>query len=81
MKNNNNSNVSIGNNSKGEPMPLINGYYNYAGGLKSTTSSMLAYIKLYIESNDQVVRQATGRLAGIDQYGRAYAWNTYNYDS
>ena len=80
LKNNNNSNVSIGNNSKGSPMPLIDGYYNYAGGLKSTTNSMLDHIKLYLEGNDHVVKQATVRLAGDDQHGRAYAWNTYNYD-
>jgi len=80
LKNNNNSSVSIGNDSKGFPMPLINGYYNYAGGLKSTTNSMLDHIKLYLEGNDHVFKQATVRLAGDDQYGRAYAWNTYNYD-
>jgi len=81
LKNNNNTNLSIGNDSNGSPMPLINGYYNYAGGLKSTTGSMFDYMKLYLESNDNVVKQAIGRLAGDDRYGRAYAWNTYNYDS
>jgi D-alanyl-D-alanine-carboxypeptidase/D-alanyl-D-alanine-endopeptidase len=61
-------------------MPLINGFYNYAGGLKSSTSSVLNYIKLYLESNNKVVKQTMERLAGNTQYERAYAWNTYNYD-
>ncbi len=41
---------------------------------------MLNYMKMYLESNDKVVKQAMGRLAGDVQYGRAYAWYTYNYD-
>jgi len=80
LKDDGSSNVSVGKGSNGVPMPLINGYYNYAGGLKSTTGSMLDYMKVYLESGDNVIRQAMDRLAGDDQYGRAYAWNTYNYD-
>ncbi|MBE9462040.1 serine hydrolase domain-containing protein [Dyadobacter subterraneus] len=80
LKNDGNSNVSVGKNNEGAPMPIINGYYNYAGGLKSSTSAMLNYMKMYLESNDKVVKQAMDRLAGDVQYGRAYAWNTYNYD-
>lgn len=77
---NDNLNISLGKNSKGIPMPLINGFYNYAGGLKSSTNSMLNYIKMYLESDDLVVQQAMSRLSGNNEYGRAYAWNTYNFD-
>ncbi len=73
-------NRSIGTNSEGKPMPLINGLYTYSGGMKSTTASMLHYIRMYLESTDPVVLQAMNRLAGDAQYGRAYAWNTYAYD-
>jgi D-alanyl-D-alanine-carboxypeptidase/D-alanyl-D-alanine-endopeptidase len=73
-------NISLGKNSEGNPVPLINGFYNYAGGLKSSTSSMLNYLKMYLENEDPVIQQAMNRLAGTQQYGRAYAWNTYNYD-
>lgn len=75
------SNISIGKDSTGIPMPLINGFYKYSGGAKSSTSSMLNYIKLYLESNDPIVKQAMYLLAGNNQYGRAFAWNTYHYDS
>lgn len=76
-----NPNISIGYDSKGTLMPLINGFYDYSGGMKASTASMLSYIKMYLESNDAVVRQTMDRLAGNDQYGRAYAWNTYEYDT
>lgn len=75
-----NPNVSIGHNNEGMLVPIINGFYNYSGGMKATTTSMLSYIKMYLESNDVVVKQTMDRLAGNDQYGRAYAWNTYGYD-
>jgi len=80
LKNDGNSNVSVGKNNKGATVPIINGYYNYAGGLKSTTSSILDYMKVYLQGNDSVVEQAMYRLAGNVLYGRAYAWNTYDYD-
>lgn len=76
-----NPNVSIGRNSEGAPMPLINGFYNYSGGMKSSVASMLSYIRMYLESSDAVVMQAMDRLAGDAQYGRAYTWNTYGYNS
>ncbi len=74
------ANISIGKDSIGRSMPLINGFYTYSGGMKSTTNAMLAYMKMYLESKDKIVLKATDRLAGTAQYGRAYAWNTYNYD-
>lgn len=81
LKQERNPDISIGTDSKGKPMPLINGFYNYSGGMKASTSSMLNYIKMYMESNDAVVKQTMDRLAGNAQYGRAYAWNTYEYDT
>lgn len=75
-----NANLSIGKDSVGRPMPLINGFYKYSGGMKSSTNAMLAYMKMYLEGKDKVVMQTMERLAGTVQYGRAYAWNTYNYD-
>ncbi|NIF06150.1 beta-lactamase family protein [Chryseobacterium sp. Tr-659] len=75
-----NTNLSIGKNSEGMPTPIINGFYDYSGGMKSSTSSMLSYIKMYMESNDPVVKQTMSLLTGDMQYGRAYAWNTYEYN-
>ncbi|WP_131707608.1 serine hydrolase domain-containing protein [Chryseobacterium angstadtii] len=80
LKYDKNSNISIGRDSSGVKMPLINGFYKYSGGMKASTASMFNYIKMYLESNDPVVKQTMTRLAGNVQYGRAYAWNTYNYD-
>jgi len=81
LKQNENPNISMGRNSEGKPVPIINGFYDYSGGMKSSASSMLNYIKMYLESNDVVVKQTKERLAGNLQYGRAYAWNTYAYDT
>lgn len=75
-----NANISIGKDSNGVSMPLINGFYKYAGGLKSSTESMLKYIKMNLESNDPVIKQSMSLLAGNKKYGRAYAWNTFDYD-
>lgn len=72
--------ISTGNTSEGKPAPLINGFYTYSGGMKSTTASMLDYMRMYLESNDPVVQQSMDRLAGDAQRGRAYAWNTFAYD-
>ncbi|MCX2681417.1 serine hydrolase [Galbibacter sp. EGI 63066] len=75
-----NNRIVIGKNNKGEKMPLENGGYEFAGGLKSSTESMLKYIKMYLESNDPVVKQSMNLLAGNEKYGRAYAWNTFEFD-
>ncbi len=80
LKQDGNPNLSIGKNSEGIPMPLINGFHEYSAGMKSTTSSMLHYLRMYLESNDAVIKQTMERLAGNVQYGRAYAWNTYAYN-
>lgn len=76
-----NPNISIGRNNEGKPVPIINGFYDYSGGMKSSSTSMLNYIKMYLESNDAVVKQAMNQLAGDMLHGRAYAWNTYAYDT
>jgi len=75
-----NNRIAIGKNNKGEKMPLENGGYEFAGGLKSSTESMLKYIKMYLESNDPVIKQSMYLLAGNEKYGRAYAWNTFEFD-
>lgn len=77
---NGNSNISIGKDNAGVSMPLINGFYTYSGGAKSSTASMLKYIEMFLESDDPVVKQSMELLAGDYQYGRAFAWNTYNFD-
>lgn len=75
-----NNRIAIGKNNKGDKMPLENGGYEFAGGLKSSTESMLKFIKMYLESNDPVVKQSMNLLAGNEKYGRAYAWNTFEFD-
>ena len=75
-----NEKLSRGKNSEKQLMPLINKGYQYAGGLKSSTGSMLDYMRMYLESNDPIVIQSMNLLKGNIQNGRAYAWNTYNYN-
>lgn len=74
------SRIAIGKDSKGRVMPLTKRFYHYAGGLKSTTGSMLDYIKMYLLHHDSVTKESLRLLAGNTQHGRAYVWNTYNYD-
>lgn len=81
LKQHENPNISIGRNSEGKLVPLINGFYDYSGGMKSSATSMLSYIKMYLESNNVVVKQTMSQLAGDMLHGRAYAWNTYAYDT
>ncbi|WP_162795909.1 serine hydrolase domain-containing protein [Pedobacter nanyangensis] len=76
-----NPNVSMGRNSEGKPVPLINGFYDYSGSMKASATSMLNYIKMYLESNNVVVKQTMSQLAGDMLHGRAYAWNTYAYNT
>ncbi|PKH50953.1 hypothetical protein CXF68_09770 [Tenacibaculum sp. Bg11-29] len=73
-------NIAIGKDSSGKLMPLEDGFYQYAGGLKSSTNSMLDFIKMYLTNNDPVIKESMNLLAGNTQYGRAYAWNTFDYD-
>ncbi len=68
-----------GKDSSGTPMPVIDGGYSYAGGLKASTRSMSRFINMYLKGNDPVVEQTMTLLAGNEQYGRAYIWNTYQY--
>ncbi|WP_340067284.1 serine hydrolase domain-containing protein [Ascidiimonas aurantiaca] len=74
------SRIAIGKDSNGKIMPLTKRFYQYAGGLKSSTNSMLDYIKIYLINNDSITKESMRLLAGNAQHGRAYAWNTYNYD-
>jgi CubicO group peptidase (beta-lactamase class C family) len=74
------SRIAIGKDSNGKIMPLTKRFYQYAGGLKSSTNSMLDYIKMYLINNDSVTKESMRLLAGNTQHGRAYVWNTYNYD-
>ncbi|WP_420155961.1 serine hydrolase domain-containing protein [Siphonobacter sp.] len=73
--------VAVGKDSLGHTMPLENGSYLYAGGLKASTSSMAMYMKMYLTNPDPVIRQTQRLLAGNKQYGRAYAWNTFDYNT
>lgn len=74
-------NISIGRTSEGKTVPIINGFYDYSGGMKASSASMLSYITMYLESKDPVVKQTMDRIDGDAQYGRAYAWNTFAYDT
>lgn len=73
--------VAVGKDSLGHTMPLENGGYLYTGGLKASTSSMAMYMKMHLANPDPVIRLTQQRLAGNEQYGRAYAWNTFDYNT
>ncbi|PAW92764.1 hypothetical protein CKK33_04340 [Mucilaginibacter sp. MD40] len=73
--------VANGKDSLGKTMPLESKGYLFAGGLKASATSMGLYMKMYLESRDPVILQAEKLLAGNQQYGRAYAWNTYNFNT
>jgi D-alanyl-D-alanine-carboxypeptidase/D-alanyl-D-alanine-endopeptidase len=76
-----NTRIAIGKDSLGRAMPIEHGGYLYAGGLKASTGSMARYMNMYLQSHDPVIQQAKKLLAGDEQYGRAYAWNTFNYNT
>ncbi len=75
-----NDRVVIGKNSNGEKMPLEDSGYEYSGGMKSSTASMLQYIKMYLESNTPFIKESMTLLGGNQEYGRAYAWNTFKFN-
>lgn len=64
------------------PMPAASEVYGGAGGLKSSTSSMLKLMDWYLSSDDPLAQQTMQLLAGSGRtLGRAYVWNTFEYQS
>lgn len=74
--------MALGKNSDGEIMPIASEFYASDGALKSNTSSMLNYIKMYMESQDAAVKQSLNLLTEKhNRLGRAYVWNTFEYNT
>lgn len=66
----------------GLPTPDASGYFNAAGGLKSTARDMGKYISFYFNSDNQLANKTLALLTGDESgLGRAYMWNTYRLDS
>jgi CubicO group peptidase (beta-lactamase class C family) len=73
--------MALGKNSDGEIMPIASEFYASDGALKSNTSSMLNYIKMYMESQDAAVKQSLNLLTEKNnRLGRAYVWNTFEFN-
>ena len=66
----------------GLPTPDASGYFNAAGGLKSTAQDMGKYISFYLNDDNKLAKKALTLLAGEENgLGRAYIWNTFRLDS
>lgn len=71
-----------GTHENGLPTPDASGYFNAAGGLKSTAQDMGKYISYYLNGDNKLAKKTLTLLAGDeDGLGRAYMWNTYRLDS
>lgn len=71
-----------GSHENGLPTPDASGYFNAAGGLKSTAQDMGRYISFYLNTDNQLAKKTLTLLAGEeDGLGRAYMWNTFRLDS
>ena len=71
-----------GSHENGLPTPDASGYFNAAGGLKSTAQDMGRYISFYLNSDNQLAKKTLTLLAEEeDGLGRAYMWNTFRLDS
>jgi CubicO group peptidase (beta-lactamase class C family) len=74
--------VTIGKNQYGDIMPLLSPYSWAEGGLTSTLESMTRYIVYQLTSESPEVALCHELLAGDSAiHGKAYFWNTYNYES
>ena len=71
-----------GSHENGLSTPDASGYFNAAGGLKSTAQDMGRYISFYVNTDNQLAKKTLTMLAGEeDGLGRAYMWNTFRLDS
>lgn len=73
--------ITIGINKYGERMPLLSPYSWAEGGLTSTVESVTSYIQHQLSSSSEVTlshKLLDGNKSG---HGRAFFWNTYNYNS
>ncbi|WP_253042217.1 serine hydrolase [Pleionea sp. CnH1-48] len=74
--------VVKGRNQTGDVMPLLSPYSRAGGGLTSSIESMTHYINYQLTSKNPEVALSHTFLAGNKSgNGRAYLWNTYQYDS
>ncbi len=75
-------NVTTGKNQRGEVMPLLSPYSWAEGGLTSTTESITNYLLYQLTSENPEVVLSHDLLAGDrSNHGKAFFWNTYEYDS
>lgn len=82
LSENSKNKMALGKNEKGEIMPLASEFYASDGALKSNTNSMLNYIKMYLESEEAVVKKSLSLLTEKNnRLGRAYVWNTFEYNT
>lgn len=71
-----------GSHENGLPTPDASGYFNAAGGLKSTAPDMGKYISFYLNDDNKLAKKTLTLLTEEeDGLGRAYMWNTFKLDS
>jgi len=72
----------IGSHENGLPVPDASGYFNPAGGLKSTAPDIARYLAFYLDDENALASRAltllVGQSAGL---GRAYVWNSFQLDT
>jgi CubicO group peptidase (beta-lactamase class C family) len=73
--------ITIGINKYGERMPLLSPYSWAEGGLTSTVESVTSYIQYQLSSSAEVTLSHKILDGDVNGHGRAFFWNTYNYDS
>lgn len=74
--------VTTGTNQFGIQMPLLSPYGWAEGGLTSTVQSITSFMRYQLSSENPEVSLSHTFLAGVrEANGRAFFWNTFEYDS
>ena len=75
------SEITVGTDGEGNPMPLASAYWFASGGLTSNVESVTQYIQHQLSSAPEVAMSHQLLQEGWGSHGTAYFWNTYEYDS
>ncbi len=73
--------ITVGTDGNGKRMPLLSSYSLAEGGLTSTVESITCYIQLQLSSSPEVAISHELLDGSKSGHGRAFFWNTYEYDS
>lgn len=73
--------ITVGTDGNGNQMPLASAYWFADGGLTSNVESMTRYIQHQLSSEPEVALSHQLLDESWTGHGRAFSWNTYQYDS